>query len=68
MIFHVTHLDPFTLMPGCPGCDQYLDRNNRPSEVLPAGQVWVWMAGATPPHWESRGTGVIVPEELRRKK
>lgn len=24
-------------------------------------QVWVWLAGAEPPHWQIMGTGVVEP-------
>lgn len=43
------------------GILQYLDRFQKPPESdLSPGQVWAWMGGATPPHWEIKGTGVIV--------
>jgi hypothetical protein len=41
-----------------------------PSEDPGKAMTWVWMAGATPPRWEIRGTGAIhVPrtEEERRE-
>lgn len=50
----------------CPECDLYNDRYSRPTEPLPPGQVWVWLGGAAVPHWEVRGTGVVLdPEEAR---
>lgn len=38
-----------------------------PSLPLPSGQVWAWMGGATPPHWEACGTGALLdPSERQR--
>jgi hypothetical protein len=38
---------------------QHTDHEKKPSgEGLEPHQHWVWLAGATPPHWEVRGTGV----------
>lgn len=38
------------------------------AEMIASGhQVWAWMNGLGTPHWEVRGTGAIVPEEMRRK-
>lgn len=38
-----------------------LDQSTPPSRAgLEAHQVWAWMGGANPPHWEVRGTGAIV--------
>jgi hypothetical protein len=44
-----------------------MDRNRKPSsEGLAVGQVWAWMAGADPPRWEVRGTGLVLsPDEER---
>jgi hypothetical protein len=41
---------------------KYLDPMVQPpqEELLESHQHWVWLAGATPPHWEIRGTGVVV--------
>jgi len=36
------------------------DMTSPPPEPLPAGQVWVAMNGPGPPHWEPRGTGVVI--------
>ena len=35
---------------------------HKPSrDGLEPHQRWVWMAGATPPRWEIKGTGVVLP-------
>jgi len=48
---------------------KYTDRDQRPpdDELTESHQVWVWLAGANPPHWEIRGTGMVVPDYLRRR-
>lgn len=30
----------------------------RTEEMIAKGQHWIWLAGANPPRWEIRGTGV----------
>lgn len=46
----------------------YVDHDEKPPwEFLEPSQVWVWMAGATPPHWEIRGTGVILSPDEQAK-
>lgn len=42
---------------GCPPVDM------NDSHPLPEGQIWVWMGGANPPHWEIRGTGAVFERE-----
>lgn len=40
------------------------NHDNKPDfrpEDMDEHQVWVWLAGATPPHWAIKGTGVVVP-------
>jgi hypothetical protein len=34
----------------------------RTPEMEAAGQVWVGLRGPDGPHWEMRGTGVVLPE------
>lgn len=39
----------------------YMDPTVAPPESeLEPGQVWVWLAGATPQHWEIKDTGVVL--------
>lgn len=43
---------------------ELIDHSRKPKTWLPPGQVWAWMNGPGTPHWEPRGTGVILPPEL----
>lgn len=46
------------------------DRDNKPErtpEMINGHQVWVWMGAGPHPHWEIRGTGVIMPDGWVRR-
>lgn len=34
-------------------------------EGLEKHQMWLWLAGAKPPHYEVRGTGAIIDESWK---
>lgn len=39
----------------------FTDPDDPPSRAgLQPHQLWVWLQGANPPHWELRGTGCVV--------